>query len=176
MCIRDSGESAPITRAFPANPADISQVSRFVLGAGAWLADFPVVGASVMLVIEPQTPSSFAAGVGVQVSLGNGTSAYQSVAASKAADGTWSATLTVAQDTTTRIKLLPASGAEPKPYDWIDTSRYFTPTPATLVLYTTEGVYGVAATRATLFAEPPSRFALMQAAFGAAVAGAGRCV
>jgi len=40
-------------------------------------------------------------------------------------------------------------------------------------LYTTEGVYGACARGATQFADPPDRAALMQAAFGSAVVGAG---
>jgi Carbohydrate-binding module 48 (Isoamylase N-terminal domain) len=76
-------------------------------------------------------------------------------------------------DTTTSIDLLPVVGAEPKPYPWIDTSRYFTPTASTPKLYTTEGVYGVCARSATQFAEPADRAALMQTAFGSAVVGAG---
>ena len=75
--------------------------------------------------------------------------------------------------TTTAIVLQPAAGSEPKPYDQILTSRFFTPASAAATLHTTEGVYGVCTGGATQFAEPPSRAALMQAAFGAAVAGAG---
>jgi 1,4-alpha-glucan branching enzyme len=164
-----SGESVPITRAFPANPADLTQISRFALGASAWLPDFPVVAASVTLSIEPQTPSSFSAGVSVQLSLGNSTP-YQTTPARKAIDGSWTATLTVAQNTTMSIKLLPAVGTEPKPYDWIDTSRYFTPPAAAVTVFTTEGVYGLTTRAKTPFAEPlPSREALMQAAFSAAI-------
>ena len=79
----------------------------------------------------------------------------------------------VALDTTTSVDLIPAIGTEPKPYAWIDTSRYFTPTASTPRLYTTEGVYGVCARAATRFAEPPDRTALMQAAFGSTLVAAG---
>jgi 1,4-alpha-glucan branching enzyme len=167
------GESVPITRAFPANPADLTQISRFALGASAWLRDFPVVAASVTLSIEPRGSSSFSAGVSVQLSLGNSTP-YQTIPARKAMDGSWTATLTVAQNTTMSIKLLPAVGTEPKPYDWIDTSRYFTPPAAAVTVFTTEGVYGLTTRAKTPFAEPvPGRATLMQAAFGTPIVNSG---
>jgi 1,4-alpha-glucan branching enzyme len=168
-----SGESSPISRAFPANPADLTQISRFALGAGAWLPNFPLIAASVTLSIEPSNPSSFAAGLGVQLSLGNSIP-YQSIPARSVADGSWTALLTVAQNTTTSIELLPAVGTEPKPYDWIDTSRYFTAPTAPATVYTTEGIYGLTSRGKTRFADPlPSRAALMQGAFGAAIVNAG---
>jgi 1,4-alpha-glucan branching enzyme len=168
-----SGESALITRAFPANPADLTQVSRFALGTGAWLQNFPVIAASVTLSVEPKDSSSFDAGLTVQLSLGNST-AYQSVPARKTANGSWTATLTVAQNTTTNIKLLPAVGTEPTPYDWIDTSRYFTPPATVTTVFTTEGVYGLATRGKTPFADPLlSRATLMQAAFGTAIVNCG---
>jgi 1,4-alpha-glucan branching enzyme len=168
-----NGEGAPITRAFPANPADLTQISRFVLGTGAWLTSFPVVADSVTLSIEPRNPSSFVAGFAVQLSLGNSTP-YQSVPARGAADGSWTAVLTVAQNIMTSLKLLPAVGTEPKPYDWIDTGRYFTPPAAPITVYTTEGVYGLTSRGKTPFADPlPSRAALLQAAFGPAIVNAG---
>jgi 1,4-alpha-glucan branching enzyme len=166
-----SVENPAISRPFPADPAALDAVSRFALGASAWLADFPAV-APVPLAIQPQTPSSFGEGLSVQVSIGNGP-VYQTVAAARAADGAWQAVADLAVDTTTAFDLLPAAGAERKPYDWIDTSRYFTPTVATPLLHTTEGAFGVCARSATQFAEPPSRTALMQAAFGSTVTDAG---
>jgi 1,4-alpha-glucan branching enzyme len=168
-----SGESVPITRAFPANPAELTQISRFALGASAWLVDFPVVAASVTLSIEPQSRSMFSTGVSVQLSLGNSTP-YQNVPADNADGGSWTAILTVAQNTTTCIKLLPAVGTEPKPYDWIDTSRYFTPPAAAVTVFTTEGVFGLTARAKTSFADPaPSRATLMQAAFGTPIVNSG---
>ena len=85
----------------------------------------------------------------------------------------WQAVADLAVDTTTAFDLLPAAGAERKPYDWIDTSQYFTPTVATPLLHTTEGAFGVCARSATQSAEPPSRTALMQAAFGSTETDAG---
>src|SRR5260370_39035437 len=73
----------------------------------------------------------------------------------------------------TAIDLLPAVGTEPKPYAWIDTSRYFTPAASTPALYTTEGMYGVCARGATRFADPPNREGLMQAAFSGTVVATG---
>ncbi len=163
-------ENPTISRPFPADPTALDAVSRFALGASAWLADFPAVS-PVPLAVQPLAVSSFGAGLSVQVSIGNGPP-YQTVLATQRADGTWQASPELALNTTIAIDLLPTSGVEPKPYDWIDTSRYFTPAPAA-TLHTTEGVYGVCIRAATQFAEPPSRSALMQAAFGAAVAGAG---
>jgi 1,4-alpha-glucan branching enzyme len=164
-------ENPPISRPFPADPAALDTVSRFALGASAWLSAFPAVG-PVPLGIQPQTPSSFDRGLAVQVSIGNGPP-YQTLPATRQADGTWLATPDLPLDTTTAIDLLPAAGAEPKPYAWIDTSRYCTPTAATVALHTAEGVYGICQRAATQFADPPNRAALMQAAFGVAVAGAG---
>jgi 1,4-alpha-glucan branching enzyme len=164
-------ESPAIQRPFPADPSVLDAVSRFALGAGAWVDAFPTI-TPVPLAISPQLASSFTAGLSVQISVGNGP-VYETVAATQQLDGTWLATLDVVPETTAAIDLLPATGPEPKPYAWIDTSRYFTSTASTTKLYTTEGVYGVCARGATQFAEPPSRTALMQAAFGSAVVGTG---
>jgi 1,4-alpha-glucan branching enzyme len=164
-------EKPPIQRPFPADPTAIDATSRFVIGASAWVASFPAI-ATIPLSITPQLASSFNGGLRVQVSLGNGP-VYQTVRASPQNDGTWLATPTLAQNTTTAIDLVPTVGTEPKPYAWIDTSRYFTPTASTSRLYTTEGVYGICARGPTRFANPPSRSALMQAAFGAAADAAG---
>ncbi|MGD1095057.1 MAG: alpha-amylase family glycosyl hydrolase, partial [Bryobacteraceae bacterium] len=99
--------------------------------------------------------------------------AYATVPAGRLPDGSWNAVLTVALDTTTSIVLIPATGSEPKPYDWIDTSRYFTPAASHPLLYTTEEVYGVTSRGPTRFADPPNRLALMQSAFGPAVVASG---
>jgi 1,4-alpha-glucan branching enzyme len=164
-------ENPPIQRPFPADPAAIGSVSSFALGATAWLDTFPSVS-GMPLSIMPRPSSSFSAGVSVQISIGNGP-AYATVPASRMPDGSWNAALTVALNTTTSIVLIPVAGAEPKPYDWIDTSRYFTPTTPNSPLYTTEEVYGVTSRGPTLFAEPASRVALMQSAFGPAVVASG---
>jgi 1,4-alpha-glucan branching enzyme len=164
-------ENPAIQRPFPADPSVSGAVSRFVLGAGAWVSTFPTITV-IPISIRPQRSSSFSGGLSVQVSTGNGP-AYETVPAALQPDGTWRAAPNLALDTTTSIDLLPAAGTEPKPYAWIDTSRYFTPTVSTPVFYTTEGVYGVCAGGATQFADPPDRAALMQAAFGSAVVGAG---
>jgi 1,4-alpha-glucan branching enzyme len=165
-------ENPPIQRPFPADPTAIGKVSQGVLGASAWVNSFPTI-VTVPLSIQPLAVSSFGNGVSVQVSLGNGP-VYQTVAAGRQQNGTWQAALPLPLDTTIAIDLSPAVGSEPKPYDWIDTSRYFTATAATSSLYTTEGVYGVCSTRGTTFAEPPlSRPSLMQAAFGSAVVKSG---
>lgn len=164
-------EAPPIERPFPANPSAPTATSRFALGASAWLSTFPAVQA-IPLSIQPLISSSFSAGVSVQVSLGNGP-VYTTVAAAQQPDGRWLALPPVANDTTTAFDLVPVHGTEPKPYDWIDTSRYFTPDHAMASLFTTEGVYGVCSRRSTSFAEPPNRASLMGAAFGSAVVASG---
>ncbi len=164
-------ENPPIQRPFPADPSALSTVSRFSLGAGDWVDAFPAI-APIAISIKPQVTSSFANGLSAQVSIGNGP-AYETVPATLQLDGTWQVMPSVALDTTTSVDLIPAIGTEPKPYAWIDTSRYFTPTASTPRLYTTEGVYGVCARAATRFAEPPDRTALMQAAFGSTLVAAG---
>jgi 1,4-alpha-glucan branching enzyme len=164
-------ENPAIQRPYPADPSAPGTVSRFALGAGNWVDAFPAI-TPIPLSIKPQLASSFRGGLSVQVSIGNGPT-YETVPATLQPDGTWQATPNLALDTTTSIDLLPAGGTEPKPYAWIDTSRYFTPTVSTPTLYTTEGVYGVCARGATQFADPPDRAALMREAFGSAVVGAG---
>jgi len=164
-------ENPALQRPFPADPSALGTVSRFALGASDWVAAFPAI-TQIPLSIKPQLASSFVSGLSVQVSIGNGPT-YETVAATLQPDGTWQATPDLAQDTTTAIDLVPAVGNEPKPYAWIDTSRYFTPTVSTPTLYTTEGVYGVCARGATQFADPPDRVGLMQAAFGGAVVSTG---
>jgi 1,4-alpha-glucan branching enzyme len=153
------------------DPSAPDTLSRFALGASAWVPTFPKI-VPIPLSIKPQLASSFSGGLSVQVSVGNGPT-YETVPATRQPDGTWQATPNLAQDTTTAIDLVPAVGSEPKPYAWIDTSRYFTPAASTPKLYTTEGVYGVCARGATQFADPPDRAALMGAAFGSAVVDAG---
>ena len=160
-------ENPPIQRPFPADPTALDSVSRFALGASAWLDAFPTLK-QLPLSIKPRPSSAFHGGVTVQVSLGNGPP-YEMIAANLQGDGTWQATPDVPLETITAIDLISAQGVEPKPYDWIDTSRYFTPAAATTGFHTTEGVYGICTQGATQFADLPDRRALMRAAFGNAV-------
>jgi 1,4-alpha-glucan branching enzyme len=171
LSTQNNVENPPIVRPFPADPAVPGEVSRFVLGASAWQAAFPKM-APATLSIQPHGTTSFASGVSVQVSLGNA-GVYQSVAAVKQTDGTWLANLSVPQATTTSVQLLPVNGTEAKPYDQIDTKRYFTPAAGTTAFFTTEGVYGISSRGKTTFADPPDRTGLMQAMFGNAIVGAG---
>lgn len=164
-------ESSAIDRPFPADPTALNTVSRFALGASDWLAAFPTFQ-SILLSIAPQNPSSFAGGVTVQACIGNGP-VFDTQAAPLQPNGLYEATLSLALETTCSIRLVPAAGFEPKPYAQLDTSRYFTPATTTTRLYTTEGIYGVCARGGTQFADPPSRNALMQAAFSPAIASAG---
>ncbi|MBV8358398.1 MAG: hypothetical protein JO189_10740 [Deltaproteobacteria bacterium] len=164
-------ENPPISRPFPPDPSVLDKVSRFALGASSWVDAFPAI-MRIPLSIKPQVPSSFTAGLSIDISIGNGPS-YESVPATLQTDGTWQATLTCALDTTISIDLVSAAGSEPKPYDWIDTSRYFTPTASTRRLYTTEGVYGICTRAATQFSEPPDRRILMEATFGKASVASG---
>ncbi len=55
----NTGENLTITRPFPANPADLSEISRFALGAGGWVKAFPVVAATATLHIEPKAVFEF---------------------------------------------------------------------------------------------------------------------
>jgi maltooligosyltrehalose trehalohydrolase len=166
-----TGEQSPISRPFPADPGVHAATSRFVLGAGDWLDAFPAPVASD-LTIQPATPSSFGAVLSVQVATGNAPP-YQTAAASLQGDGTWKASLMLAPDTTSCLRLLPGAGPEPTLYDWIDTGRYFTPAAGMTAFFTAEEVYGVSTQGPTPFADPPSRSALMTAAFGAAMTGSG---
>src|SRR6202158_5058380 len=164
-------ENPAIQRPFPADPSALGTVSRFALGASDWLAAFPAIR-TIPLSIKPRLASSFAGGLSVQVSVGNGPP-YETVPATLQPDGTWQATPDLPMGTTTAIDLLPAVGTEPKPYAWIDTGRYFTPAASTPALYTTEGVYGGCARGATEVPDPPNRAGLMQAAFGGTVVATG---
>jgi hypothetical protein len=164
-------EAPSLQRAFPADPTVPQNTSRFALGAGAWLSAFPSIAAR-RLSIQPQPSSSFRSGLSVDVSVGNGP-VYDSQPVTETAAGAWEVALQVALDTTTAFDLRPAAGPEARPYDWIDTSRYFTPVAATPVLYTVEGVYGIASQGAATLQDPPSRSDLMAAVYGRAVADAG---
>jgi 1,4-alpha-glucan branching enzyme len=168
----NSAEGSPINRPFPANPSNLAQPSRFVLGAGAWAKVFAPVAATANLVVVPLSSQSFSAGLNVQLAIGNSVP-YATVPAAKGADQNWTATLPVTANTTTSLRLLPVGAAERTPYAWIDTSRYFTPPANQATLYTTEGVFGITTRGKTSLAEPPDRKALMEAAFGSAVVASG---
>jgi 1,4-alpha-glucan branching enzyme len=165
-------EAPSIVRPFPADPANIGQVSRFSLGASAWQAAFAQVSAA-NLRIQPLPQTGFGGAVAVQSFLGNSTVPYQSTLANLAG-GIWSAPLDLLDATTTCIRLSPVGAKERIPYPWIDIGRYLTPTAAGVTYKTTEGVFGIATVGTTNFAEFPfARSALMEAAFGAASVGAG---
>jgi 1,4-alpha-glucan branching enzyme len=169
--IQASGlEEPPLQRPFPADPSIPGQVSRFLLGTGGWVAGFPLP-ATKTLSIQPQQPSSFTGGLAVDVSLGNGP-VYDTQAAKQQADGSWQARFQLLSDTITAFDLRPAANPEPKPYDWIDTSRYYNAT-GVPVIYTAEGVYGLNAKGPTRWAEPASRADVMRAVYGNAVVAAG---
>ncbi len=163
-----------IVRAFPADPDNVGNPSFLVLGAPGWVTAFPPVATSVTLIAEPKPVSTFTGGVTVQTGVGTAP-AHESVAATLMPDGNWHSTLTAVQTLQNWVKLIPLGGSEPVPYNppWIDTRRLFTPPAAPATYHTAEGVYGLATIGPISFAEPPSRTALMQAAFGAALVHAG---
>lgn len=166
-----SGENPALVRPFPADPADLSQVSRFALGASVWVKTLPAVSTASLIVL-PQASSGFGNGLSVNVAIGN-SAAYFTTAAVRGADGNWSASISVAENTTTSLQLTPAAGPERKPYDWIDTTRYFTPSSSHDKYFTTEGVFGITARGMTKFSEPPDRAALMGSAFGQPIVASG---
>lgn len=164
-------ENPPIQRPFPAEPSDPGALARFVAGAGGWMETFPFIEpASVSIRTLPV--SSFDGGVSVQVALGNGT-AFQTVPAARQENGEWLARFQAALEVRMSLRFVPAAGAEPRPYAWIDTGRYFTPAADTCDFFATEGVYGLCSRGGTVFAEPGDRLSWMRAAFGDAVASAG---
>ncbi|MGA2256521.1 MAG: alpha-amylase family glycosyl hydrolase [Thermoguttaceae bacterium] len=166
------GESPPINRPFPANPADLKQTSRFALGAGAWVKDFPPV-TTANLVVVPLSDQSFSSGLNVVLAIGNSVP-YATLPTARGAEQNWKASIPVAQSTTTSVRLSPVGATERTPYAWIDTGRYFTPSASAPTYFTTEGVFGVTTRGKTAFAEPPpGRQALMASAFGPAVVASG---
>jgi 1,4-alpha-glucan branching enzyme len=162
----------PLARPFPADPDDLTAPSRFILGVDGWVKDFPTIATSVTLIVEPKPATSFAEGLTVQVGVGSAP-AYQTVTASLDPDGTWRAKLNAVQTIPNWVRLLPAASDEPRPYDWIDVRRLFTPPGAAATYFTAEGVYGLTTRGKVSFADPLSRTALMQATFGQAVVTAG---
>jgi len=167
----NGAESSEIDRPFPADPSSPGAVSRFVLGASAWVTDFPTI-APASVTIQAHGASCFGKGVTVQVCLGNA-GTYQSVPATQSSGENWTANFKAVLNTQLSMRLVPVSGTEATPYPWIDTGRYFTAKAAGDVFYATEGVYGICQSAPTTFGDPQDRDALMRAAFGDAVVGAG---
>jgi hypothetical protein len=168
----DNMEKPMIVRPFPANPADALAPSRFALGVEGWLDAFPPVVSSATLLVKTLPDSSFTHGLSAQVALGSGP-VYLTVQGTQEADDTWKASLDVAQGLKTSVRLSPADGEEPKPYQWIDTARFFVPPPSPVIIEATEGVFGLTTKGETTFAEVPvGRKNLMRAAFGEAIADA----
>jgi 1,4-alpha-glucan branching enzyme len=126
----------------------------------------------VTLSIVPKAASAFAGGLRVSVSVGSNPS-YQTVPAAQQPNGTWLATPDVQLGTETSFSLIPVHGVESKPYNELDTSRKYTPTDAAATIYAVEGIFGLCTCGPAHFAEPLSRVALMEAAFGAPVAHGG---
>ncbi len=162
--------NAQYLRPFPANPVAPLATSRFVLGLDGWLAQFPTYATSVTLSIQPDKNSNFGQGLDIQMAVGTGSS-FATVAAAETGS-VWSATLPVLQGVQNRVSLVPKAGPENKPYDWIDTRRFFTPPSQPATFYTAEGVFGLTRQGPTVFADPPNKAAIMSAAFGPKIAAA----
>ncbi|MFZ0502573.1 MAG: hypothetical protein WAM44_02615, partial [Chthoniobacterales bacterium] len=127
----------------------------------------------VQLSIMPKPKhSAFAGGLSVSVTVG-GPPPDETVQAAQQPDGTWLATLNVNLNTATTFTLIPANGVESIPYGQLVTSRIYSVTASTTKLYAAEGIYGLCERGPAQFGEPPSRSALMVAAFGGPVANAG---
>jgi 1,4-alpha-glucan branching enzyme len=172
LSTQNNVENPPLNRPFPADPADATWISRFALGTSAWVTNFPPVMPAT-LSIQPHGTTCFGSGVSAQVFLGNAAFPYQTVPAVRQPDGSWLVNVSVVQGTTSSARLVPVNGTEAKPYDQIDTGRYFTPVAGTTAFFTTEGVYGITSRGQTTFIDPPDRRALMQAMYGNLVVGAG---
>lgn len=170
--VANSGEASPITRSFPANPVAPGDPSRFALGASAWLGEPLAQPRLIELEIRPRASSSFDAGLSLQIAIGNA-AAYATASAEPFADGTWTATVPVVDGSTSSIRFFPVAGGEPTPYPRIDTGRYFTPTAGVARYFTAEGIFGITSRGPVTLADPPSRTALMRAAFGAAIVQSG---
>ena len=168
---KNNVEYSQIPRPFPADPLAAGVVSRFALGANGWVQAFPAT-AQASVTIQPHGASCLGQGVMVQVSIGNAVP-YQSLPATQTPGGNWTVNFKGTLNTTMCLRLTPVSGTEAKPYDWIDTGRYFKPSVGGGMYHTTEAVYGICLRGPTTFADPSDRAALMRATFGDAVAGAG---
>jgi hypothetical protein len=119
----------------------------------------------VQLSITPKPNNSvFAGGLSVSVTVG-GPPPDETVQAAQQSDGTWLATLNVNLNTPTTFTLTPANGVEFVPYRQLVTRRIYSVTAATTKLYAAEGIYGLCERGPAQFGEPPSRSALMAAAF-----------
>ena len=160
-------ENPSFTRPFPADPDNLGDISRMALGVDGWLATFPSAISSITLVIEPAA-SSLSTGLDVEVSLGNA-QPYQKASATRQQNGQWQVSLDSVPGIKSSIQLLPINAQEPRIYDWIDTSRFLVPPAAPTTFYTTEGVFGFTTSGPSVFSEPQSRQALMEAAFGTAL-------
>src|ERR1700733_4361299 len=127
----------------------------------------------VQLSITPKpSNSAFAGGLSVSVTVGK-PPPDETVQAAQQPDGTWLAILDVDLNTATTFTLIPANGVESIPYAQLVTSRIYSVTASTTKLYAAEGIYGLCERGPAQFGEPPSRSALMAAAFGGPVANAG---
>ena len=127
----------------------------------------------VQLSITPRPKNSaFAGGLSVSVTVG-GPPPDETVQAAQQPDGTWLATLDVNLNIATTFTLIAANGVESIPYCQLVTSRIYSVTATTTKLYAAEGIYGLCERGPAQFGEPPSRSALMAAAFGGPVANAG---
>src|SRR5207237_2555175 len=74
-----TGDAPSFVRPFPADPDDLTAVSRFILGADGWVSAFPAP-TTVTLAIQPKPASSFVSGLTVQAGVGNAP-AHETVAA-----------------------------------------------------------------------------------------------
>jgi 1,4-alpha-glucan branching enzyme len=127
----------------------------------------------VQLSIMPKpNNSAFAGGLSVSVTVGD-PPPDETVQAAQQPDGTWLATLNVNLDTATTFTLIPANGVESTPYDELVATRTYAVTASTTTLYAAEGIYGLCERGPAHFGEPPSRSALMEAAFGSPVMNTG---
>jgi 1,4-alpha-glucan branching enzyme len=162
----------PFVHPFPSPHATGAAPSRLIVGSNDWVAQFPLVITSQML-IEPRPGSGcFSAGLSVQISTQLGP-VHETVAAATVG-GNYQATINALQGVQNAIWLQPLSGPESELYAWIDKSRYFVPQAAGEVYFTAEGVFGLSSQSTPDFAEPPiPRQSLMAAAFGNAIANGG---
>jgi maltooligosyltrehalose trehalohydrolase len=164
------GSTAPARRPFPVDPDDLGATSRFALDADGWLPTFPAATRATVA-IDCASPSSFPAGLNVEIGIENG-GPHQTVEAVRRPGGTWEAEVTALSNVKQWITLSTERRKEIRPYqpapydDWIDIRRPFTPPAEPTRHSTREGVYGVTARRPVAVAEPASRDAIMRAAFG----------
>ncbi len=167
-----ASEGQQITRPFPVDPGNLATVSRFALGSDGYLNT--VTAITQKLIVSPRpVGGNFTAGMTVDVSFGTSPVPYQSIPATQQPDGTLTAQFSAIPSASHSIQLRPANASEVKPYNWIDTRRFFTAPAVPATLYTTEGIFGLTTRGPSPFAEPPpGRQALMAAAFPDGVAAA----